>query len=345
MSDDFAPPEPTSIHLRGGTVKQFAADLLKNQVVLKVAFHLNAEILALQEPMASLAAAEKLVDVLLRTREAPSKERQMSLNEALSAAISQGDKPVNIRTAILAEMPELPPFPDQTFYQYVVAGNGLFIRAADTRLAAMVPVVHVKLHGLADVQPYAHLLVPPIPVAFLESVLESARRHLPNEAMYQFLYDPDKTEWRCVMPDGEANEAGVQFQDQPLAVADLHSHGNLDPFFSDTDNRDEQGLRFYAVIGNVGDTIPDLQVRVGVYGWRMDVPATALFEDQELFIDLNAIAEDNAEELKGLEAEEATEAAELEAREAEASGYIAPATDTPGEVEKSPVDETEKELA
>ncbi len=334
MTDDFDLPDPSCIHLNGGTVKAFAADLLKSEVVLKIAFGLREDLLDLSEPMSALASAKKIVDVTLRTRDRPSNERQMSLSEALTATPPGGPAMI-ARNAILAETAELPPLPADLFYQFVVAGNGLFCRAADTRLEALVPVVHAAIHGLADVQPYATLKVSKIPAAFLESILQSARAHLPNEAMYQLLWDPDRGDWKIVMPESQASETGVTYQDNPLAAVDVHSHGALGAFFSETDNRDEQGLRFYAVLGNLDDTVPDLMVRVGVYGWRMDVLASTLFEPQELVIDLNEIAAANAEEVAAQDAAETPQSVE-----GDGTGTALPALDETGE-ERTAEGETE----
>jgi hypothetical protein len=51
-------------------------------------------------------------------------------------------------------------------------------------------------------------------------------------------------------------------------------------YFSQTDDRDEQGGRFYAVIGRLDQDQPELVLRLGMYGtWLYNVPALALFED------------------------------------------------------------------
>jgi hypothetical protein len=51
----------------------------------------------------------------------------------------------------------------------------------------------------------------------------------------------------------------------------------LDPFFSRTDNKDEQGFRVFAVIGKVNEQ-PEIRVRVGVYGNYRNIPASMIFE-------------------------------------------------------------------
>jgi hypothetical protein len=61
------------------------------------------------------------------------------------------------------------------------------------------------------------------------------------------------------------------------ALIDLHSHALMDPFFSRTDNKDEQGFRIFAVIGKVNEK-PLILVRVGVYGNYWNIPADLVFE-------------------------------------------------------------------
>ena len=53
-------------------------------------------------------------------------------------------------------------------------------------------------------------------------------------------------------------------------------------FFSGTDNRDELGFRFYAVIGRIF-TVPEMVLRVGIYGDMLRVPITTLFAGEGPF--------------------------------------------------------------
>ncbi len=54
-------------------------------------------------------------------------------------------------------------------------------------------------------------------------------------------------------------------------------HGNMDAFWSETDDMDERNGRLYAVVGKVDDPKPEIRLRVGVYGNWMSLPVTALF--------------------------------------------------------------------
>jgi PRTRC genetic system protein A len=196
---------------------------------------------------------------------------------------------MKISEAILAETLPLPPLGD-VLYQYVLAGNGLFIRAEDSRLEACVPVSEARLNGLASVEPYARLKVDRIDGRYLKAILASARRRMPNEAMYQFTYNGAQHNavtqtWRCAMPSQAGSPTALRFDDNGQAVVDLHSHNSMGAFFSETDDADEQGLRFYAVIGRIATDTPEIRVRVGVYGRHLDVPADMLFDDLGPFAD------------------------------------------------------------
>lgn len=198
-----------------------------------------------------------------------------------------------IHEAIIAEADELPPI-GEVMYQYVVAGNGLFIRAEDSRMRALVQVAPAQLHGLAELAPIAELKVDRVPGLYLKSVLASARRHLPDEVLFQFGYNGEKHNavqrtWRCWKPEQHTSFVSIEFRDDGESTIDLHSHNTMPAFFSEQDNRDEQGLRFYAVIGRVDTEEPEIRVRVGVYGHFMHIPADSIFDDLGPFVDMYSV--------------------------------------------------------
>lgn len=160
-------------------------------------------------------------------------------------------------------------------YEYVVAGNGLFVRAENPHMRAMVQVSCSQLRGLAVLRPCFELKIPHAPVGILRAALRDARESLPNEAMYQLVFDGG---WRCIRPRQCASRAALEFDDTPTAVIDLHSHGQMDAFFSSVDDGDECGLRVYAVLGNVGSARVKLVMRAGVYGHYMPLEMTDVFD-------------------------------------------------------------------
>ncbi len=207
---------------------------------------------------------------------------------------------MKICDAILAESSDLPAF--DGMFQYVVARNGLFIRGEDSRMRAVVQVAACTLFGPAEIEPMAELKVDRVPGVWLRSVLASARQRLPNEAMYEFIWDGTEHHavthtWRCLMPRQRATPTAVDVLDiHPDTVVDLHSHNSMAAFFSETDDADEQGLRFYAVIGRIDTDAPEIRVRVGVYGHFMDVPAEMIFDDLGPFEDQYSVISSQSSE-------------------------------------------------
>lgn len=196
---------------------------------------------------------------------------------------------MNLVTTTLALEAELPK--QESVCDYVTAAGGLYVRAHDHRIAALVPVAlsAQPLTGLALVEPYARLLVGKVPEPFLRAVLKSARAAMPREAMYQFVYAgvmaKETGGWGCARPAQKGTPGRVTYLDYTVASVDLHSHHAMAPFFSSTDDADEQGLRFYCVIGRLDTDRPQIAARVGVYGHTLRVPATTIFESLGPFFD------------------------------------------------------------
>lgn len=185
---------------------------------------------------------------------------------------------------ILATEPELPA-PGPYLYEYVIAGNGIFVRAKRPGLEAMIPLRACKINGLEPVAPYVNL-VSRMPEKLLVTALRWSVEALPNEALFWYGLDADMQVWTImrprqirtrtsVRPDDPHDEFGAQ------ALIDLHSHNSMPPFFSTTDNKDETGFRIYAVVGSITpevvDSWPALRVRVGIYGHFWTIPAARVF--------------------------------------------------------------------
>ena len=174
---------------------------------------------------------------------------------------------------------QLPPIPD-CLYAYIMAGNGIFLYAKRDDLEVLIPVSRVIIAGLPSLEPFANL--PHVPAALMHHVLQASRENLPNEILFWFNFDHDQRIWNVDAPLQVCRPASVYPLDKsdPLgtkALIDLHSHALMEPFFSPTDDKDEQGFRIFAVIGKVNGR-PKIRVRVGVYGNYWDIPAAMIFE-------------------------------------------------------------------
>jgi PRTRC genetic system protein A len=185
---------------------------------------------------------------------------------------------------VAREGEELPPVQAQ-LYEYVLAGNGVFVRGEREGLEAMVPIAFCQpVKGLRDVEPYCILKYPRCPAGALDIILRVARdacQEKPTEVLFYMQWDG--YQWQLHVPVQDGSEGHVKTLDDgadskfAASLVDIHSHHNLEAYFSSTDNKEEQGFRLYGVLGNIFER-PTLRLRVGIYGHFMAVPADALFE-------------------------------------------------------------------
>lgn len=175
-------------------------------------------------------------------------------------------------------------------YQYVLAGNGLFIRAETHFFEAILPIALCTVRGLSPLHHHFLLKVPRIPARLLDTILADARRTRRtddglNEVLYQFHHHGQTVQVKKP-PQQTTGVSVIAAGGNDLAIlCDLHSHGNMRAFFSRTDDADEQSTKAYAVIGKL-DTEPEIRLRVGVYGYWQPLPVTAVFTGTGRFKDL-----------------------------------------------------------
>jgi PRTRC genetic system protein A len=175
-------------------------------------------------------------------------------------------------------------------YQYVLASNGLFIRAETHFFEAILPIAPCTVRGLAPLRHYFRLKVPKIPARLLDTILADARRaRRPdgslNEVFYQFHHHGQTIQMKKPAQQTTTTSVLATGMDDAAVICDLHSHGNMRAFFSRTDDDDEQAAKAYVVIGKL-DTEPEIQLRVGVYGYWQPLPVTAIFTGCGRFKDL-----------------------------------------------------------
>lgn len=175
-------------------------------------------------------------------------------------------------------------------YAYVLAANGLYKLADHPVFYASLRLGPARVAGLSRWPEEGVLLrVPKIPAKWLYTVLEHAQKAgeqrsggageivRPVEQMYQFHWNGGG--WRVAVPKQRTGVGYIIYQvgQDANVVLELHSHHEMRAFFSGVDNRDEQGARFYAVIGRIYSR-PEIRLRLGVYGDFVELPAMALFE-------------------------------------------------------------------
>ncbi len=191
---------------------------------------------------------------------------------------------VNYRVAYVGV--PLPPIAAGLF-EYVLAGNGVFVRGERRELAAILPIASCEIRGLAEHEPKIELRVPRVPQGQVQWMLEQARgaeddAGRPTEIIFHLSVD-DAGIWNVETPEQLQGPARARPLDDSgdssyaRAFVEVHSHVNMSAQFSDTDDGDEIGFRVYAVLGRIFDA-PEMRVRVGLYGNRWEIPAKEIFD-------------------------------------------------------------------
>ena len=73
-------------------------------------------------------------------------------------------------------------------------------------------------------------------------------------------------DYQLTLPRQRGTTASIAYQPPSHCILECHSHGQAAAFFSGADDRDEQSLRLYGVVGRGPDDQPSLLLRIGIYG-------------------------------------------------------------------------------
>lgn len=160
------------------------------------------------------------------------------------------------------------------YYDYLLAANGLFIEAEGKLMGARVPVAGCEVRGLAPLEPRLFMRHGRIPQRFFDLALNYFLADTSRERYVAVTWNEG---YHLYAPVQTGEHARVQYETGESVILDLHSHGEMRAWFSTQDNHDEQGLRFYGVIGKLGE-IPVVRLRVGVYGYHYPITWGNVFD-------------------------------------------------------------------
>jgi hypothetical protein len=162
------------------------------------------------------------------------------------------------------------------FYNYILAANGLFVRAQNAHLAATVCIAPQEVRGLAPLEEDVRLLHGKIPMYFLNLALSVLCIKPDTE---QYLAVTWRGNYSLSIPTQLQNVMSVTYETLPGTVLDIHSHtGGVPARFSGIDDHDEQGFGLFAVVGGLRNLCPTVELRLGVYGYFM------LLEKEDVFV-------------------------------------------------------------
>ena len=164
-------------------------------------------------------------------------------------------------------------------YEYALAGNGVFLRAARTGLAITLPIAACEVRNLSPLEPKLELEYGCVPSQLLARILHLAREAAaeePREALFHLSQAEDG--WQLIVPPQAQTEGSVEPLDSgpessyARALVEIHSHHRMPAKFSNIDDQEERGFRIFGVIGRIWER-PEIRFRVGVFGQFVEVPA------------------------------------------------------------------------
>ncbi len=174
-------------------------------------------------------------------------------------------------------------------YEYVFGSNGIFLRAENRFADVLIPIVpapQLTVRGLYPLAPSVELKMPKMPQGLLSDVLADARQMRVlgklNEVLYRFHYDEKRVHVVRPQQDNSPTHVHTLGDGGPDVILEIHSHGNMKAYWSATDNTDEKGFRFYAVVGRLDSSMPQICLRLGVYGYYYQITQESLFTNTHL---------------------------------------------------------------
>lgn len=186
---------------------------------------------------------------------------------------------------------------DAALFEYLLAGNGLFVRAKRREFAVALPLSVQKISGLSNTWTGISWAKPRIAVLLWQEILLHAKNEHASasfkEEVYLIYWDKLLGSWQWRASGRESNWASTIADDTLPEYADccieLHTHPPGALNFSRADDRDELGkFRIFAILIDVHEK-PKVRFRCGVYDHLIPIPAVWVGEMPEGLIDLNEI--------------------------------------------------------
>lgn len=177
-------------------------------------------------------------------------------------------------------------------YDYLFAGDGVYINAASSLLEARIPVEALLIRGLQPIGSQCRLVHGRIPGYLWDAIMlrVDAAQSGSHEVLVAVAWNAERG-YHLVDPDQQQGAWSVEYTPADGWILELHSHRHLRAHPSSIDNHDEQRLRLYGVVGKVDEPVPQVSLRCGAYGYFLPVPWVSVFDgNPDAVDDVNAYA-------------------------------------------------------
>lgn len=187
-------------------------------------------------------------------------------------------------------------------FEYLMAGNGVFIRAKRREFSVCLPICRVPINGLPAVQSGIVWHKPKIPEHIWREILENARAgsdpiHF-REDVYVVFWHEASCRWHWKNASRERSYARTIADDSLTeygeACLEIHTHPKGVDHFSSMDDLDESGkFRLFGILIDIHSPNPKVRFRCGVYNYFAQIPTGLISEMPAGFLDLNKIESSN----------------------------------------------------
>lgn len=182
-------------------------------------------------------------------------------------------------------------------YEYLMAGNGLFVRAKRREFTACLPLCRQTVKGLPETALGIVWHKPRIGKQIWQQILEHAQNNTDRddftENLYVVYWCEDFGDWFWTQIARERSFAATIAEDSRTeygeACVELHTHPQGAINFSLSDDQDESGkFRIFGILADIHDA-PKIRFRCGIYDYFEQIPAYWISEMPDAVIDLNAV--------------------------------------------------------
>lgn len=186
---------------------------------------------------------------------------------------------------------------EAALFEYLLAGNGLFVRAKRREFSAVLPLRAENVSGLPNATAGILWHKPKVPTELWRTILSHSQQTQSaasfKEEVYLIYWDNVLSRWQWRASGRERSWAST-LADDSLAeytecCIELHTHPPGALSFSGADDRDELGkFRIFAILIDANGK-PKIRFRCGVYDHLIPIPAALVGEMPGELVDLTEI--------------------------------------------------------
>ena len=186
---------------------------------------------------------------------------------------------------------------ESILYEYLLAGNGVILRAQREEFTVSVPLVFREIKGLPTVFVGINWHKPKVPSRIWDEICLHARTSNSKESFREELYliywNNDRNSWQWSTSSRDRTYASTIADDSlpeySEACIEIHTHPDGAYQFSSADDRDESGkFRIFGIMADFHDK-PKFRFRCGIYDNLIPIPFTWIGQLPSGVVDLNEV--------------------------------------------------------